>query len=137
MSPATIKRILRRENLLRLAPETQAAFRAAAAARGGGAWLEVVEGLQRRVAAEFGLPSHVGLDAMRQAEALCPDHVAEVREISLYRKHNRCRDGSLRVGQPPPDAQLVRVSDGAAASVHGLLASASPAPLVLLVGSYS
>eukprot|EP01050_Picozoa_sp_SAG11_P040465 SAG11_NODE_17605_length_513_cov_2.094203_1_plen_80_part_01 len=45
LSAAEIKAILRRENELRLSPETQRQFRAASGAPDG--WLGVVEALQR------------------------------------------------------------------------------------------
>jgi hypothetical protein len=108
----------------------------------------VVEALQRRVAAEFGLPEAVGLAALRGAEVLCahsPEDAAEVHEISLYRKFNRCRDGGLREGDPPPDAPLTRCRDGAATSLHALLHGAGGSgggraplpPLVVFAGSYT
>ena len=67
----------------------------------------------------------------------------EVKEISLYRKFNRCVDGDLVVGGVAPDAHLLPVGTGTgvgrgskATTVHSLL-EASPQPLVLLVGSYT
>ena len=91
---------------------------------------------------------------MRQA--LLPGD-PEVREISLYRKFNRCQDGSLRAGHPAPDAPLVWVAVEQAGrgeetaekrvrgvratsvrtSVHSLLREAMGRPLVLVAGSYS
>lgn len=142
LSAAQIKAILRRENELRLAPETQRLFAAAAKTVGGSGWLDVVEDLQRHVAKEFGLSEQVGLDAMRRAEALLPGD-PEVKEISLYRKFNRCVDGDLAVGDVAPDAHLLSVGTGPgvgrgckATTVHSLL-EASAQPLVLLVGSYT
>ena len=65
----------------------------------------------------------------------------EVKEISLYRKFNRCVDGDLVVGDVAPDAHLLPVGTGVgrgcrATTVHSLL-EAAPQPLVLLVGSYT
>jgi hypothetical protein len=110
-------------------------------------WLDVVEQLQRRVAAEFGLTESVGLDAMRCAEDLLPGDM-DIHEISLYRKYNRCVDGPLKVGDSPPDTPLVAlVSDDAGCvststtTLHALLRGrperGSSQPLVLLAGSYS
>mmetsp|Transcript_7346 Transcript_7346/g.12976 ORF Transcript_7346/g.12976 Transcript_7346/m.12976 type:complete len:127 (-) Transcript_7346:701-1081(-) len=126
--------MLRRENELRLAPETQAEFRAAGMKSGPSAWLGVVEVLQRRVAAEFGLAESVGLDALRLAEVLCPGD-PEIKEISLYRKYNRCRDGAVSVGDAPGDAPLIRVADASSARLHDLLHTKQPT--VLFVGSYT
>ena len=161
LTAETIKAILRRENELRLAPQTQARFKAISHRPDG--WLDVVESLQRQVAAEFGLSEKVGLDAMRCAETLLPGDT-EVRDISLYRKYNRCVDGPLRMGDAPPDANLVQVSGvhgpddmcGKRTTLHSILrdrrswssvlgpraadtASAMQPlrPLVLLAGSYT
>mmetsp|Transcript_1287 Transcript_1287/g.2538 ORF Transcript_1287/g.2538 Transcript_1287/m.2538 type:complete len:127 (+) Transcript_1287:990-1370(+) len=126
--------MLRRENELRLAPSTQQLFKAAAVKPAG--WLDVVEQLQRHVAAEFGVSERVGLDAMRRAEALLPGD-EEVREISLYRKFNRCVDGCVQEGDATPDAVLHRVSDGGASSLHELLGGAAGAATVVFAASYS
>lgn len=126
---------MRRENELRLAPETQAAFRAAAAARGPHGWPDVVERLQLTVCREFGLSDSVGLSAMRSADTLLPGD-DEVRQISLYRKYNRCKNGDLQEGDPPPDAPLIRVADGAKSSVAAIL-SKSTLDQVFFVGSYT
>ena len=153
--------MLRRENDLRLCAETQAAFRAVSSDPAG--WLGVVETLQRRVCAEFGLSARAGLNVLRRAPELLPGD-EEVFELSLYRKYNRCRDGNLRVGDPPPDAQLHPVtmvsaaaqaptaaaSDAAEApsdaatsspptSLHALLESlpSHDSPLVVLAASYT
>ena len=57
--------MLRRENDLRLCAETQAAFRAVSSDPAG--WLGVVETLQRRVCAEFGLSVSAGLNVPRRS----------------------------------------------------------------------
>lgn len=95
----------------------------------------MVEGLQRAVCREFGLSELVGLSAMRNAQALLPGD-DEVNQISLYRKYNRCRNGDLQQGDPPPNAPLIRVSDGAKNSVAAILAK-STLPQVFFVGSYT
>lgn len=135
LTPDQIKAILRRENELRLAPETQAEFRAAAAAKGPYGWPDVVEGLQRTVCREFGLSESVGFAAMRNADALLPGD-DEVKQISLYRKYNRCKNGDLQEGDPPPDAPLIRVTDGVKSSVAAIL-SKSTLDQVFFVGSYT
>ena len=47
LSGAQIKAILRRENELRLSPQTQRLFATAAKTKGGSGWLDVVEDLQK------------------------------------------------------------------------------------------
>lgn len=152
-----IKAILQRENELRLAPETQRKFRNVSSRPDG--WLRVVEELQRQVANEFRLPHQVALTAMRQAESLVPQQQwNEIKELSLYRKYNRCVDGSLKVGDAPPNTTLISAAaaspssphntDGAAGgpvhkrsitTLHALLRDAScrSAPLVVFAGSYT
>ena len=93
MSKEEILAILRRENELRLAPETQQRFKDASHKPDG--WITVVEELQREVAEEFRLPQQVAFKVMREAESLLPYDMDSIREISLYRKYNRCVDGNL------------------------------------------
>ena len=161
LSPAEIKEVLRRENEARLSPETQARF--AAVGEVGDGWLEVVEALQREVAVACGLTERVGVAAMRNAERLLdPIHHAEIREISLYRKYNRCKDGDLDVGDAAPDVLVAGLGGeggeggegpglaaGTAPAVGGCGAHATPRspslfdfgrpgrPLVVFAGSYS
>lgn len=62
--------ILSREDELRLSPDTQAAYAAAEAHTSSIDWLEVTEGLQRRVLLEAGVPGNqltAALSAMRSA----------------------------------------------------------------------
>ena len=151
--------MLAREEELRLCDETQRAFRAARdpddPAAGG--VFRVVEALQRRVVAEFGITDEGrGLDALRRAELWVGD--ATARDASLYRRHNRCVDGPLRVGDAAPLAAVpslrcVRGGDAAAAAaldddgcggcysgvvdLSELAARAAAAPLVLVAGSHS
>jgi len=92
-----------------------------------------MERLQRRVAREFGLSEDVGLQVMRNAEALLPGD-PEVREISLYRKYNRCRDGPLQVGDAAPNVHLHRL-DGTELKLHELMQGSRK--LVVIAGSYT
>jgi hypothetical protein len=62
--------VLAYEDVLRLSPETQAAYEAAEQHSSSNDWLDVTEGLQRRVLAEAGLSSNqmaAGLATMRGA----------------------------------------------------------------------
>lgn len=94
----------------------------------------VMERLQRQVAKEFGLAEEVGLQVMRQAEELLPGD-SEVREISLYRKFNRCRDGSLTVGDSAPNAPLYDL-EGSILKLHDLVQGIGQ-KLVIFSGSYT
>jgi hypothetical protein len=99
-------------------------------------WLCVVEDLQRRIAAEFGVSEQVGLDATRLAESLLPGD-NEVVEISHYRKYNRCIYGTLCVGDSPnPPLIDLNASHGCGVTMlHNLIHNDQPC--VLLVGSYT
>lgn len=70
---------------------------------------------------------------MRGAEQLLPGD-EEVREISLYRKYNRCRDGPLQVGDLAPNPEL-RGLEGEALQLHDLLQDERR--LVVFASSYS
>jgi hypothetical protein len=142
LSKEEILAILRRENELRLAPETQQRFKAASHKPDG--WITVVEELQREVAEEFRLPQQVAFKVMREAESLLPYDVDSIREISLYRKYNRCVDGNLKVGDIPPDVRLYTCSetggDGNNGAYNSCLMSTilnSDCRLVVLAGSYT
>ena len=160
LSPDDVKALLRREEALRLSPETQACFAAyRLAGRGEEGMGVVVEQVQERVAWEFRVPAAVAKEAMRCAEALLPGD-QEVPKLSLYRRFNRCEDGPLRHGSAAPDALLVPVCPAAHAvaarlrpagdlvsdpvSVHDLLSDVAsegrgvqPMPLILVAGSYT
>jgi len=129
--------ILTRENELRLAAETQKRFRAVSSRPDG--WLKVVEELQRQVADEWNLSHDVAFRIMRGAETLPAiasnrEDLERVRNISLYRKYNRCVDGMLRVGDMPPDATLVHGSTGKNVALHSIICGHESSPGSLLGG---
>ena len=132
MTADEIKDILRRENDLRLSHETQQEFQAASKPDD---WIQVVERLQRRVCLEFGLSEQVGLNAMRRAESLLPGD-QDVNEISLYRKYNRCRDGTLQVSDTPPNLNLWHFDSQQSVCLQDVLLS-TPKWTVVFAGSYT
>jgi hypothetical protein len=150
LSPGTVKALLREENALRLCDDTLALY---VEARKRGADPSCIpEMIQREVARRFGVSEQVAIEAMRCAETLpqmSSTDVAEVREISHYRKYNRCKDGSLQVGHSAPlDVDLWRLPPPSSASaplvpstlgmVHAAANSGFRAmPLVLMAASYS
>lgn len=145
LSPAAIKNMLRMENELRLCDRTMEYYNEAR--RAGRDPMEVPVQIQREVARAFNLSEDIALAAMRCAETLpqmSPQDVAEVKEISHYRKFNRCQDGSLQVGDSLPDVPLVRFRRGGGGeitSLHSTLPS-SPSlsasrPSVVVAASYS
>ncbi len=146
--------MLRREDELRLCAATQAQFKAyRLAGRGEEGMGAVVAAVQRQVCAEFGVAEAVGVAVLQCAEALLPGD-AEVIQLSLYRRHNRCVDGALRVGDAAPDVGLVAVSPSAVTLAHDLAVERTEGtggrgevglhallsrgrPLVVVAGSYT
>ena len=56
------------------------------------------------MAAEFGLDPAIAMELMQCIETLVksPEDLAEIKEISFYRKYNRMRDGHLTIGDAAP-----------------------------------
>ena len=97
----TLKAMLLRENELRLSLTIQNRYRE----KGYDFYFEITESLQKQVAKEFALDEVTGMNYLQCAESLVAHNAAwlqEVREISLYRKYNRCHDGNLKVGDVAP-----------------------------------
>ncbi len=132
------------ENFLRLSPQAQQRFEAAEASADS-EWMAVAQEIQEQVVREFsvGRPHverdmDVALWELRAAAQRHPEH-------ALYVRHNRARQGTLRVGDVCPNVPVVSVfatsssSSSAAPPQHRhLLDRASPGrPLVIIAGSYS
>jgi len=124
--------LLKRENDLRLSPEIQEKFRVANQVRPDG-WLTIVPKVHRQLAKEFDIALAVVQEALMTAEKFVSTDIAN--DISLYRKYNRCKDGSLEVGDAPPDVSLVRM-DGEQTSLHDFMPPL-PSLLVVFAGSYT
>lgn len=136
LRPAMVEAMLRREEDLRLCAQTQASFKAARGEANG--IFRVVEALQRQVVREFDLPIDVGLQALRRADLWLGE--AKAKELSLYRRHNRCRDGPLAVGDPAPFASVPPLlALGAEATSYFSLTELWQLglPCVLIAGSHS
>ena len=142
--------MLRRENAARLAPSTQAAYRAAEAdglEQVDGDWMEVTEQLQRacvREALSPAAPPHElarGLARLRGAPhepQWSSAQSAELASISLWRRYNRARDGALREGQPFPDVELTPLAGGCRRPLSSFGGGqGATRPLVVVCGSYS
>lgn len=96
----TLKAMLRREDELRLCPETLHQY----ATQGDGSYVPITTALQGQVGREFGLSEELGTMLLRCADSFArsdSEH-AEIVSLSLYRRHNRCVDGNLREGQRAP-----------------------------------
>jgi len=120
-----------RENELRVSPEWQAQFEAAEKSPDT-VWLECVEKLQQQVVTEFCYGASA-VNALRAAASLYPQE-AFFREIPLYVRYNRARNGTLAEGSAVPDMNLLW-PDGKARSLWTL--GGTDIPLVLVAGSHS
>jgi hypothetical protein len=92
--------MLRRENELRLSPNIQEMYRKS----GYCGYVEVTIGIQKQVAQEFGIEENICQTLLQCAETLVTEEsdVAMVKELSLYRKYNRMKDGNLMIGDKAP-----------------------------------
>jgi len=133
--------MLKYENDVRLSEEIQSAYRSL----GESDWelgLEVTCNLQKHVARKFGFEEAFGVMLLRCAESLVSDNplrVAQIQEISLYRKFNRCVNGNLEEGDTAPilTHPLHKLDTNIQVNISDLTAAAGFKPLVMLVGSYS
>ncbi|UJR26446.1 hypothetical protein I4U23_007776 [Adineta vaga] len=126
-----LKRMLIRENELRLSDEYQKRF-SEAEQSSSSSWLNVVNELQEQVVREFHLDDEMdnAILCLRCATQIYPD----LKDIPLYTKYNRARDGDLQVGDVAPDVPIIQL-DGQEGQLFDGLKSSSPT--VLISGSYS
>ena len=111
----------------------QARFRAAELSRDDAtSWLEVVDAMQRellRARDVAPVEEAEALRAMRAAGTTFPS----LAPISLYRRHNRARPGTLSPGDTAPDVKLLTL-DGAPMALRDALGGM---PTLLCAGSVS
>lgn len=125
--------MLIRENELRLSPDTQKEY-SDAELRNDISWMQVTERLQERVVKEFGISDiEHGLTNLRIAHVLYPDE-PDFKEIPLYVKYNRCRQGDLICGQDIPKIGL-KLLTGQLTQLSNFYIQ--DRPLVIIAGSYS
>ena len=124
--------MLIRENELRLSDEYQNRFREAEQTSSTSSWLDVADELQQQVVREYHLDGEMvnALLCLRCATQIYP----ELKDIPLYTKYNRARDGDLLVGDATPDVPVVQLDGRESQLFNGLEPSA---PTVLISGSYS
>jgi hypothetical protein len=122
--------MLIRENELRLSEEYQKRYQEAEQTSSS-SWLDVTDQLQREIIREFHLDEEMedALLCLRCATQIYPD----LKDIPLYVRHNRARDGDLQIGEPTPDVPVVQLDGQESQLFDGLKSS----PTVLISGSYS
>lgn len=125
-----LKRMLIRENELRLSDEYQQRY-ADAEQSSSTSWLNVTDQLQRQVIREFNLDEEMddALLCLRCATQIYSD----LKDIPLYVKYNRARDGDLQIGDSVPNVPVINL-DGEEKQLFDELKSSST---VLISGSYS
>lgn len=130
--------MLRREDALRLSEHTLRQYKRGSAED----YVRITEALQAQTAAEFGLSAEVGSMLLRRADSFARSEAerAEIVQLSLYRRHNRCVDGDLQVGDAAPSLllqPLPRAGADLPPPVAMPPAAPSATPLVVFAGSYS
>lgn len=129
-----IKAMLKREDILRLSPETQQLYKEyRLAGRGEEGMQVVVDDIQKRVVKEFGLSMEVGIEAIQCAESILEGD-DEVKSLSLYRRHNRCIDGNLNIGDIAPNVKLIDLNHQ---EINLLDMVNVNKPLIIIAGSYT
>jgi len=122
--------MLIRENELRLSDEYQKRY-SDAEKTSFSSWLDVTDELQRQIIREFNLDEEMedALLCLRCATQIYPD----LKDIPLYVKYNRARDGDLQIGDIVPDVPIVQLNGQENQLFDGLKSSST----VLISGSYS
>jgi len=136
--------MLRRENELRISPETQKKY-AESEKLSVNDWMGVTLELQRNLVREFGyvgdLKEEYGLQILRAAQTLYPND-PEIMNSVLYLKYNRARQGPLVAGEPAPDIPLATLDNDPVTLFHNPFVKSNPnkpenKPLVIIGASWS
>lgn len=126
--------MLNRENELRLSPVTQRAY-GDAELRNDISWMQVTEELQKSVIRDFGIADiEYGLTNLRLAHLLYPDE-HDFKQIPLYVKYNRCRQGNLNCGDFIQRNIPFKHLSGELTSLSNFYQKGKP--LVIISGSYT
>jgi len=122
--------MLIRENELRLSNEYQKRY-SEAENTSSSSWLHVTDELQRQIIREFNLDEEMdeALSCLRCATQIYPD----LKQIPLYTRYNRARDGDLQVGDIAPNVPVIQLDGQEGQLFDGLKSSST----VLISGSYS
>ncbi len=124
-----LKEALRIEDALRTSEEGQRQFQAAET-QDDADWLFVAAEMQQQALLQAGIrPTGPNLDRLRDAALRNP-------ALARYVRHNRCRQGDLRVGDRPPNISLLDLN-GAGARLLPSVDCDTLLPLVIVAGSYS
>jgi hypothetical protein len=126
--------LLRKEHELRTSSATQQAYTEAERSVDTD-WMEVTDGLQRRVLRDAGVHEQQLEEALSDFRA-APYHYPNLKQIPIYHKFQRSRQGPLNEGDPVPEnLNLVDLSSGGIANFTAL--ASGPRPIVILAGSWT
>jgi predicted ATPase len=93
-------------------------------------WMDVIDRLQHRIVHEYSMSEgpfgHISVDDLRLAALRHP-------EIAFWVKHNRARQGMLRVGDVSPNVSVLIAADGHST----MLLTDETKPVVVIAGSWS
>ncbi|CAF0719577.1 unnamed protein product [Rotaria sp. Silwood1] len=118
-----LKRMLIRENELRLSDEYQKRYCEAEKISSSSSWLNVTDELQRQIIHEFNLDDEMddALLCLRCATQIYPD----LKHIPLYVQYNRARDGDLKIGDIAPNVPVVQLNGQQTQLFDGLKSSST------------
>jgi len=127
------RKMLRRENELRMSEEAQRRFDEAEK-RQDMDWIFIAHDLQRQVLREFDFDPNSSKDLHRLRMA-----ALEHPDIPIHQVYNRAREGFLRVGDVIPSSlSLAPLRDTGESARRSLVGLITPrVPLVVMAGSYS
>jgi len=130
-----LKKMLKRENELRLTHEIQTKYDECALTDAK-KYTKLTEDLQKQVLTEFGFdPSNGDLTRYRSALAMYPEE-KELKDLVYYYKYNRSRDGTLQVGDSVSLSTLrLSTLDGTSEVALSTFVTSESLPLVLVAGS--
>jgi hypothetical protein len=96
--------MLKFEESLRLHPQIQAVY--GSMGENEAEMCRFTDALQAHVAQTFDFDAQVGIHLIRSASTLFP----ETAKLAHYVRHNRCFEGSLKIGDEAPDVSLLTLS---------------------------
>jgi hypothetical protein len=124
--------LLQREQALRTNAKTQQAYTEAERSFDTD-WMEVTDALQRKILVEAGVSEQEIETALADFRA-APYHYPALKQIPIYHRYQRSRQGPLKEGDPIP-ANLNLIDLTSHCSVDFTAMASSGLPVVVLAGS--
>lgn len=125
--------LLRKEHALRISKETQQLYTEAERSFDTD-WMEVTDGLQRQILREAGV-SELQMETALSHFRAAPYHYPALKQIPIYRRYQRSRQGPLNEGDSiPANLNLVDLTNR---QVDFTALASGSRPVVVLAGSWS